>query len=103
MLAFLGIPDDPQGRKKPYADYGLYRTPCVRCGQRSRYQWTVGRGFRPVCSRCDLLMNELALRQMGHPQAVPLLSAYARLSEQRQQDIPAAALRRHRIALSPPT
>lgn len=95
MLSLLDIPEDPRGRQKPYADYGLYRTPCVRCGQRSRYQWTVGKGFRPVCPDCDVLMNELALRQMGHPRAVELLCAYRQRVENERHEVPVAARRSH--------
>ncbi len=94
LLAFLGLPDDPPGRVKPYADYGVYRAPCVRCGARSRYQWRLGQAYRTVCPDCDLALNDLTLHHLRHPHAAGLLAAYRERIEDERHDVPAAALRR---------
>jgi hypothetical protein len=53
-------------RRKPYTQIGLRRLPCSRnCGRRASNQWQIcadGRVFRPVCTECDVELNEIVMR-----------------------------------------
>lgn len=67
------------GRREPYTEIGVRRLPCVRCGQPARFQWNVcadGNLFRPICTACDIALNELVLTWMGDPEAAEKIVAY---------------------------
>ena len=54
-------------RKKPYTDIGIKRVPCSRCGNPSSQQWQIcslDNRYAGVCTKCDILLNELVLRFM---------------------------------------
>jgi len=56
------------GRRKPYTVIGISRLKCVRCGSQARYQWQVCADknlWRPICEKCDILLNKMVLRFMG--------------------------------------
>jgi len=57
------------GRKRPYTEAGIRRLPCARCGRPARHQWNACADglYRPVCTRCDVALNKLALRFMRDP------------------------------------
>jgi hypothetical protein len=52
-------------RRTPYTDIGIRRVPCVRCGDKARFQWQIcadQRQFRALCAQCDVELNELVMR-----------------------------------------
>lgn len=69
----------PKRRKKPYSWEGIHRVPCVRCGAPSAHQWQIcadGNNYRGLCEGCDLQLNELVLRWVGHPDREQLIAEY---------------------------
>jgi len=54
------------GRKEPYSEAGIRRLRCVRCGKKSVHQWRVCADglWRPICRRCDILLNHMTLQFM---------------------------------------
>ena len=67
------------GRRLPYTEAGIRRLPCFRCGRPASYQWQVcadGRLYRPLCTDCDVALNELVLRWMGDPDADAKVETY---------------------------
>lgn len=69
-----------QQRKQPYTMAGIRQMKCVRCGEKAFSQWQVcadRNNYRPLCKACDIALNKLVLRWMGHPNAKGLASAYA--------------------------
>ena len=69
-------------RKKPYTNRGITRCKCIRCGASASDSWSacaVGNKWMPVCTACDVRLNEIALRFMlGRERAAPYLVAYRR-------------------------
>lgn len=69
-------------RRKPYTDRGISRVPCAKCGQPSKYQWSVCAmdGLRAaVCAKCDVELNRMGLNWLlGKEKAKPLIDAYRR-------------------------
>lgn len=66
-------------RRRPYTRHGIQRLKCIRCGNQATRQWQIcaeGNNYRPVCSECDWLLNDLVLGFMRHPDRVLLLLAY---------------------------
>lgn len=63
-----GVMADFYGRKRAYTVAGIRRLPCFRCGALSSYStWQVCANDRrhvPICVRCDLAMNRMALKFM---------------------------------------
>ena len=54
---------------------------CVRCGEQARFQWNAcadANLWRPICGRCDVELNRLALEFMRDPHAGIKVAAYAR-------------------------
>jgi hypothetical protein len=52
------------GRKKPYTQIGIRRLKCQRCGGKPEHQWNCcanDNRWVPVCRRCDIELNRLAL------------------------------------------
>ena len=69
------------GRRKPYTVIGIRRLRCARCGEKAEHQWQVcadGNRYRPLCLRCDVLLNALVLRWMRDPDARRKIAAYRR-------------------------
>jgi len=67
------------GRKRPYTTIGVRRLSCARCGQPATCQWQVcadGNLYRPICPRCDLLLNRLVLQTMRDPETVAKMQRY---------------------------
>ena len=57
-------------RKTPYTEIGIKRLKCFRCGEKASYQWQIcsdGNIFRPLCTKCDIEMNEIVLKFMKFP------------------------------------
>jgi len=55
-------------RKKPYTEIGIRRLKCFRCGEKPTQQWQIcsdNNVYRPICDKCDIELNELALKFMG--------------------------------------
>jgi len=57
------------GRRKPYTEQGIKRLPCVRCNEPATQQWKACADglWRPICTRCDVLLNSLVLLFMLDP------------------------------------
>ncbi len=68
------------GRTKPYTDINVRRLPCVRCGELASQQWlTRADGFwRPICTKCDIALNELVLKFMSDPDWKSKIKHYRR-------------------------
>lgn len=52
-------------RRKPYTERGLRRMECASCGEKSTSQWSacaLDGKFFPLCTRCDVELNEVAVR-----------------------------------------
>ena len=67
------------GRRRPYTDAGIRRLRCTRCGAKATRQWSAcanGNRHTPLCDRCDVELNELALRFMRLARAEELLAGY---------------------------
>jgi hypothetical protein len=67
------------GRKRPYTETGIKRLPCARCGAPATQQWKVcadGSLNRPICTECDIALNELVLEFMRDPEAQEKLKRY---------------------------
>ncbi len=67
------------GRKKPYAEIGLKRLPCARCGDPAFSQWQIcsdGNLWRPICKQCDIDLNLLVLVFMGDPEIDEKMEEY---------------------------
>ncbi len=68
------------GRKEPYTERGIGRMRCVRCNEPARFQWSAcadNNLWRPICGRCDVQLNKMALTFMGDPQALAKTKVYA--------------------------
>ena len=69
------------GRKKPYTVIGLARCKCFRCGAKPSAQWQIcadGNTYRPICTQCDIELNELVLRWAGDPAWRQKIASYRR-------------------------
>ncbi len=63
----------PKGRTKPYADRGISRVPCLRCGKPSSWQWrccALGGKYFGMCDDCDVKLNGLLMRFFGIDKSV---------------------------------
>jgi hypothetical protein len=68
-------------RTRPYSQAGIRRLPCFRCGRPSEYQWQVcadNNVYRPICKRCDILLNKLVLRFMRDPDREQKIAQYVK-------------------------
>lgn len=66
-------------RKQPYTDAGIKRLGCIRCGKQAISQWQIcadGNNYRPMCESCDITLNDIVLKFMGHPYATKLAHQY---------------------------
>lgn len=66
-------------RRKPYTEGGIKRLTCIRCGLQASSQWQICadlNNYRPVCRGCDVLLNQLVLKFMGHPWVTKLIDEY---------------------------
>lgn len=57
-------------RRKPYTQIGIRRVPCFRCGRPAEHQWQIcadGNLWRPLCTHCDVAINDCVLRFMRDP------------------------------------
>jgi hypothetical protein len=55
-------------RKKPYTQIGINRMKCFHCGAKAKHQWQICSDdniYRPICSECDIALNEMVLKWMG--------------------------------------
>ncbi len=78
-------------RRAPYTKAGIKRLRCIRCGARAQFQWRIcsdGNNHRPLCGRCDVLLNRMVLAWMGHPAAEELMELYTSNKEQNHEPIP---------------
>lgn len=69
------------GRRKPYSEAEIARTPCACCGAPAVHQWQAcadARIYRPICSVCDVAINLLALAATADPKAGTKIRAYCR-------------------------
>lgn len=66
------------GRRRPYTATGVRRLPCFRCGRPAVHQWIICADglYRPICPRCDVALNALALKWLRHPAAARLSRRY---------------------------
>lgn len=70
-----------QGRKKPYTEAEIPNTKCVRCGKQARFQWNAcadNNLWRPLCERCDIMVNVLVLKFLGFEDWKDKMKAYCR-------------------------
>jgi len=54
-----------RGGRKPYTVVGLRRMTCCRCPNPATTQWQIcadDRIFRPLCTPCDVELNEMVMR-----------------------------------------
>jgi len=66
------------GRKKPYTERGIGRVRCV-CGKSAAYQWNccaIDNRWVPVCTDCDVAMNEMVLAFFRVPNRADLMEIY---------------------------
>lgn len=69
-------------RTKPYTEIGIRRLKCYRCGAQAEYQWSAcadGNIWRPLCARCDVGLNAVALKFMHDPQYDEKMTAYSEM------------------------
>ena len=55
-------------RKNPYTEKGIKRLRCYRCNNPAYSQWQIcadNNVYRPLCKRCDILLNKLVLEFMN--------------------------------------
>ncbi len=66
------------GRRTEYTERGLRRLPCVRCGHKATQQWrTCADGlWRPICTECDIKLNQKTLWFMGDPDLQVKMNKY---------------------------
>lgn len=66
------------GRKKPYTEVGVKRLPCARCGKPAHMQWRACADglWRPICKKCDIMLNRIVLIFMKDPDYVTKLEKY---------------------------
>lgn len=68
------------GRRRPYTQIGIRRLPCARCGKPAEFTWNAcadGGLRRPICVKCDVLLNRIVLRFMNDPDWKAKVAAYA--------------------------
>lgn len=65
-------------RTKPYTAIGIRRMRCARCGKPASAQWNICADgeWRPICSECDIELNDLVLRWMKIKDATAKMKAY---------------------------
>lgn len=71
-------------RTKPYTEIGVRRLKCFKCGCKAKYQWQIcsdGNIYRPVCTPCDIELNEIVLKWAGFPDWEEKLNAYRKEKE----------------------
>lgn len=71
-------------RTKPYTEIGIRRLNCIRCGRQATQQWQIcadGNQYRPICTECDIELNEMVLRFMGFDNAEALIQEYKKKHE----------------------
>lgn len=69
-------------RKKPYTEIGIKRMKCFRCGKQATYQWNIcsdDNVYRPICTECDIALNQLALVFMKFPNWQDKIDKYKQL------------------------
>ena len=67
------------GRRKPYTVIGISRKKCIRCEAPAVFQWNAcanGNWWMPLCLGCDVALNDMALKFIGHPHRIELMAAY---------------------------
>jgi hypothetical protein len=66
------------GRKKPYTDAGVKRLPCAKCGRPATQQWRACADglWRPICTKCDIMLNGMVLQFMNDPELVTKMKRY---------------------------
>jgi hypothetical protein len=67
-------------RAKPYTERGIRRCKCTRCGDHpALYQWSAcaaGNKWMPLCTRCDVELNRVAMTFVLGKKAKPMIAAY---------------------------
>ena len=66
-------------RKEPYTELGLKKFGCIRCGCPATTQWQIcsdGNNYRPLCTSCDIRLNEMVLKWMDHPKWAEKINQY---------------------------
>jgi hypothetical protein len=66
-------------RSKPYTELGITRLKCIRCSAPARFQWQIcsdGNNYRPICAKCDIALNTVVLKFMGHPDKEKAIEKY---------------------------
>jgi len=66
-------------RRKPYTAAGIKRLPCFRkCGRKSSAQWLICADgiYRPLCTECDIELNQMVLAFMRFPDADKVMAEY---------------------------
>jgi hypothetical protein len=69
-------------RKTPYTEIGIKRVRCFRCGAPASYQWQIcsdNNTYRPICTECDIALNELVLKFMGFSNTEELIDKYKKV------------------------
>ncbi len=67
------------GREEPYTNEEITELRCVRCGKKAHAQWQIcsdGNIYRPLCNKCDILLNNCVLKFLGHPRRKKAMKAY---------------------------
>ena len=70
-------------RRKPYTAIGIKRVPCTRCGRPSSASWKVCADgqYRGLCTRCDILLNDMVLKLMRIKDAKAKMQKYVERKE----------------------
>lgn len=67
------------GRVKPYTERGISRVSCIKCGQPSKYQWSICSNKNrnlAVCIGCDIELNKIFLNFANFSNKKELLQTY---------------------------
>jgi hypothetical protein len=66
-------------RSRPYTQRGIRRLRCFRCGRPAEHQWQIcadNNVYRPICTDCDIRLNDLVLRFVRDPDRAEKIRKY---------------------------
>lgn len=71
-----------RGSKKPYTNKQMRKLVCYRCDMPAKYQWNICADglYHPLCVTCDVFLNDMVLKWMGHPDRETLMANYREIA-----------------------